>query len=419
MTEVAFTYEGVEYIIQCKQADKMRDIIDKLLIKINKNIEDLYFLYNGNKINYELTFLKQANDLDRNRNKMNIIVYNTENEPDLIKTKLSKDIICPKCFETIFINFKDFKINLSGCKQNHTSNNILLDKFEETQKIILNNIICQKCNQNNKSNTHNNDFYICNTCNKNICPICKSLHDQEHMIINYDDKNYICKKHNESFIKYCKDCNEDICMICDNEHTNHNLFDLSKILINKTELLKTMENLKNVIDLFKLKIEMIKEILNKMVNTLNIYYKMNETIIHNYNQNKRNYHKLVNLNSLKKNNEILAKDINDLIVENKITKIYDYSIDKYYNEKGEKYFGCLKNGLKEGKGILYYDEEDEFNRKKYEGEFKNDKIEGKGILYWNNGNRFEGNFIGGQREGNGILYYNNGDRFEGFFKNDK
>jgi hypothetical protein len=287
---------------------------------------------------------------------MNIILYNLENEQDEIKTKISKDIICPKCFETIFINLNDFNINLSGCKHDHIINNILIDKFEETQKVDLNKIICENCKQNNKSTKHNNVFYICNTCNKNICPKCKSLHDQEHMIINYDNKNYICKKHNKSFIKFCKDCKEDICMICDNEHINHNLFNLGEININKNEFLKSMENLKNVVDLLKFKIEVIKEILNKMVNTLDIYYKMNDTIIHNYDQNKINYHKLMNLNSLKTNNEILTKDINDLIIENKITKIYDYYFDRYYSEIEKKYFGGLKHGLKEGKGILYFDQ---------------------------------------------------------------
>ena len=30
----------------------------------------------------------------------------------------------------------------------------------------------------------------------------------------------------------------------------------------------------------------------------------------------------------------------------------------------------MKNGLKEGKGILFYDKNDGYERKKYEGDFK-------------------------------------------------
>ena len=37
-----------------------------------------------------------------------------------------------------------------------------------TQNLDLNEIICDICNNQNKGNTHNNEFYICNTCNKKI-----------------------------------------------------------------------------------------------------------------------------------------------------------------------------------------------------------------------------------------------------------
>ena len=103
---------------------------------------------------------------------------------------------------------------------------------------------------------------ICSTCNKNICPLCKSKHNNNHIIIEYDDKNYICKKHRESFIKYCKECNENICILCENDHENHGVVEFVKIIPNKDELIKGMEELKLIIDKFKNKIEMIKEILD-------------------------------------------------------------------------------------------------------------------------------------------------------------
>ena len=114
---------------------------------------------------------------------------------------------------------------------------IILNKFEESQKIDISKIICDICEINNKTDTHNNEFYICNTCNKKICPLCKSINNKNDIIINYDDKDYICMKHNDSFIKYCKTCNENICIICENEHKNHNLIDFRNILINKNVLI--------------------------------------------------------------------------------------------------------------------------------------------------------------------------------------
>ena len=77
-----------------------------------------------------------------------------------------------------------------------------------------------------------------------MCPICKSNYDKNHMIINYDDKNYICKKHNEPFNTYCKICNENICIICENEHAEHYIIYFRIIFINKEELVKSLEDLK-------------------------------------------------------------------------------------------------------------------------------------------------------------------------------
>ena len=85
-----------------------------------------------------------------------------------------------------------------------------------------------------------------------------------------------------------------------------------------------------------------------MIDLLELYYKINNDIINNYNKSKRNYNLLQNLNYLKNNNEIVIKSLNDTIMD----KIYEFSIDKFYNEFGEKYIGEMKNNVKDGKGIL-------------------------------------------------------------------
>ena len=82
--------------------------------------------------------------------------------------------------------------------------------------------------------------------------------------------------------------------------------------------------------------------------------------------------------------------------------------------KDGKYIGQVLNGLREGKGIYYYN-----NGDKYEGFWKNNKKDGKGIYYYNDGNRYEGEWKNGIKEGKGIYYYNDGDRYEGDFKNDR
>ena len=422
MAEAIFNYEGTNTTIQCNINDKMRNVIDSFFTKIKENennLNSLCFLYNGNKINKELTFNEQANDLDKNRKKMNIIV--TKINEDLKETNeiISKNIICPECKENSLIDIDNFKIDLSGCKNNHHINNIFLNEFNKTQTIDLNTIICTFCNQNNKGNTHNNEFFYCNNCNKNICPLCKSIHDKNHNIINYDDKNYICRKHNDSFIKYCNTCKENICIICEDEHQGHNISDFRKILINKDVLTKTIDNLKNKIEDFKYKINIIKEIFDRIIENLDTYYKINEYAINNYNPNKRNYHKLQNLYNLKNNNENIIKYLDNIINNNQIFEIYKLPNDKFSNANNEIYLGELKNDKKDGRGIIFYKKNDSNDRKKYIGDFKNDQKEGKGIIYWNDGEIFEGNFKSNIREGKGIDYFSNGDRYEGDYKDDK
>ena len=235
MAEAIFNYEGINTTIQCDMDEKMKDIIEKFKIKIQNKENNLYYLYNGTQINYELTFNEQANDIDKNMKKMNIIVTNGEDNKSEDKEIKSKDVICPECKENILIDFENFKVNFHNCKNNHNIYKTL-NEFEETQKINLNNIICNICNINNKANTHDNKFYTCNTCNKNIYPLCKSNHNKNHFIINYNNKNYICNKHNgERFIKFCKTCKKDICMLCEDEHEGHNIIEYRKILIKNDE----------------------------------------------------------------------------------------------------------------------------------------------------------------------------------------
>jgi len=133
-----------------------------------------------------------------------------------------------------------------------------------------------------------NFIYICNKCNINLCPLCKYKHDKNHNIINYNDKNYICKKHNDRYIKYCKECKENICFLCTNEHKDHNMIELLNIIPNNNELLKEMEKMKEIINKFKSNIEEIKKVLNKVLNNVEIYYKIFNNIINNYNNINRN-----------------------------------------------------------------------------------------------------------------------------------
>ena len=85
-------------------------------------------------------------------------------------------------------------------------------------------------------------------CNINLCPVCKLKHEKEHIIINYDGKNYICNKHYKIYTKYCNECKLNICMKCEKDHKNHKSIYYGEIFLdndnNNNELREYIDKLK-------------------------------------------------------------------------------------------------------------------------------------------------------------------------------
>ena len=71
---VIFTLDGVNLTIHCTKEEKMKDICKRYSTKINKNMNSLIFLYEGNEVNFDLNFREQANFTDRNNHQMKILV---------------------------------------------------------------------------------------------------------------------------------------------------------------------------------------------------------------------------------------------------------------------------------------------------------------------------------------------------------
>ena len=91
-------------------------------------------------------------------------------------------------------------------------------------------------------------------------------------------------------------------------------------------------------------------------------------------------------------------------------------IGKYIWEDGNYYIGEFKNCLRNGKGIEYYSN----GNIRYEGEFKDDQYDGFGNYTWEDGKFCVGQFKKGIRNGKGMEYYSNGKiKYEGNFNNDK
>ena len=102
----------------------------------------------------------------------------------------------------------------------------------------------------------------------------------------------------------------------------------------------------------------------------------------------------------------LAQVQNQLAQMNK--KFDELKINNINNQeiryKNGRYVGQVVNGLREGKGIIYWNDGD-----RYEGEWRNDKIEGKGIYYYNNGDRSMGDYYNDKQIGKHVELTKNGE----------
>jgi coproporphyrinogen III oxidase len=135
-------------------------------------------------------------------------------------------------------------------------------------------------------------------CGIKLCPVCKSNHDRKHHIINYDQKDYICNKHNNGYIKYCNECKKNFCLKCEKEHKGHQNTYFGNILLDEDELIKIDKKLKeNMIkfnkDILNLNENknikdnnmLTKENIKKIIKNIEIYYNQFNNLINIYNDN--------------------------------------------------------------------------------------------------------------------------------------
>ena len=154
--------------------------------------------------------------------------------------------------------------------KNHITKDIKFIDFNKTQEINK---------SKNKGNSYNNEFFVCLTCKQNVCLLCKQNHNRNHNIIKYDQKNYICPKHNDVYIKYCEDCHTNMCFSCIKEHTQHKTINLSDILPDIEKSKKRLKDIKYEIDILTNPVNRIINKLIKFLEAINMYYEINTIFI--------------------------------------------------------------------------------------------------------------------------------------------
>ena len=330
MSIANFIYNGNQTTVQCKENEILKQLFKKFLTKASIEGKEIIYLYNGNKIDDENKTVEQITK-DKS---FTILAFDVDNMPkdEKVITK-SNEVICPECKGCAFLALKNYKLNLTCSQNGHSLNNILIKDFSKTQGIENDKIICNICKNNNKGNTYKNSFYRCCKCKKDICPTCKTTHDKNHKIINYDEKNYICNVHNELYVYYCKTCKTNICMLCESEHDKHEIINFGKILIKEDNIKKAMTDIRKEIDELKNKINDKISKLEKINENIEEYYNIINEIIKNYlKNNKRNYEIIKNINEIVDNNNII-NDIKNLNNDDKFNEMIDiyYKINNINN----------------------------------------------------------------------------------------
>ena len=282
MIKVYFDYKGNIFDIPSKKDEKMEVIFQKFISMAKLNKESIYFIYSGkSNINKELTFDDIANKDDKKINQMNILVseINKENlSSSIIK---SKEVICPKCNEFSKIHLDDYQISIK-CKNGHLFENLTFVEYQKTQNYDISKIFCGICKMINKSNTFNNIFYRCISCKINLCPICRTKHDNSHNIINYDQKGFICENHNDNYNSYCKNCKINLCKFCEKNHNSHEIISYGKLVPDINDIKKKNDELKKKVIKFKNDIIKIINLLNEVIENIEQYYKIINYITNNY-----------------------------------------------------------------------------------------------------------------------------------------
>ena len=147
MAKVIFIFEGIEVIIQCIKDEKMKDICQKYVNKIKRNINSFVFLFGGNQLNFQLRFKDLVTD--KERNEIKVLVYSKENE----------DFTCPKCGEVIKVNTEkidDIILFVNNLKETIDSAKLMIENMIKVSSV--NNINIQLKGVNIMLNTLNEDI---------------------------------------------------------------------------------------------------------------------------------------------------------------------------------------------------------------------------------------------------------------------
>ena len=353
-------FENKEIRMNSTRDGILLNLISTILSKENKNINDFIFFYEDEelKINREL----KLEDLNKDSQEIKIKAYlaskinikseikkdiknnkedNKEDGNGSKKEDKIRNVICPRCKRYILINIDDYKITLSKCDKGHIFPDLLLNKFYSTQK-FEDNIVPSKEIDKEESNLKKikSEADISQESAPTPLTSSKSLtmeikNDNNNKLNYYSTK---CLTHYEKYSSYCLDCNKNLCSECEMNHnlfregkTIHKIIHFYEILSNNDELInklkKGMEKFRLKLDKLKIELNKLTNIINNVINNYEVYYKIYNDLVINYDIETRDYHILKNLTNIKLNE--VFQDIDKINEEGHYFKKFENAFEIY------------------------------------------------------------------------------------------
>ena len=311
------------------------DILKKYANTRNKDINQLYFSFNGKFIssndkrniknlgNKEIILYVYCKEKRSPNEKLKDLTINKNNLFNLSNIKF--DIVtCEKCYsipKLTLINQNKVEIYCQNC------NNKIIRDISYFKKFIKN---CKEEKLDLPNCTYNKNHKLkstkyCLQCTKYLCEDCLKNHQisfegKNHIMIDQKIQNkYYCQKENhKEYIleKYCKECEEYLCFKCSCSHENSPFYSIYSFDDPKHKI-KIEEVINNL--------NKLEEILKSEEITLNIYLmelenkiKSLKEIFNKYKERNKNYFLFFKLliNNYKKINEIKNYNLENNIISN-------------------------------------------------------------------------------------------------------
>ena len=336
---IKFNYKENEIAVKCSRSEQMRAIFDRFRTKAQASINNLSFFYGRERINPEL-ILSQINAEDEEIKVLGIPERMGGNIAE--KREKSSYIKNAQNDEPGLIQFlPNYELILADLKNNRRQ--LKLNEYLETQMIDDKKIKCSCCSKS-KADSANEQFHFCFECQKILCSLCKSKHQEHKNIVDYFSRHFRCPNHQgQSFIEYCSDCKKNLCFFCQYEHKGHNTISLNDLReVQNKELNEKLERVKK-------EVCAIIDSLRKFMENLEIFANINSTLNEDLVKMNLNYQNLKTLKNIM-SAEFLNKDIDQILKTKnqnekfqKIMSVYDLMEGKEGKARNETIGDVIQN----------------------------------------------------------------------------